>query len=323
MSEDAYQILGVARSASDAEIKKAYRKLAKELHPDRNPGDAGAEERFKDVSHAYDILSDAGKRKLYDEFGEAGLREGFDPEAYRQYQAWQSGGGASGARGGFSFADLFGDGPGGGVGFDLGDLFGGGAGRAGGSVFRGAPRRGRDIASTVRLEFTEAFHGCERELALRGPDGAERRLRARIPAGVVDGGKIRLRGQGEGSGDARGDLVLTVRVTPHPFFRREGPDLHLDLPVTPAEAFKGAKVKVPTPTGPVSVRIPPRSTSGAKLRVRGKGPVKKGTASGDLIVHLRVHVAPVVGEHADRVADLLEELDRLTGGESGREEILW
>ena len=286
---DLYKILGVSREVSPAELKKAYRRLAKELHPDRNPDDKKAEERFKDVSGAYTILSNAEKRKLYDQFGEMGLREGFDPEAYRA--ATQGAGGF----GGFDFGDIFdgatrgrrGRGRAGHVEFDLEDLFGSVA--PGRSAYVRAPQRGADLESEVTVDFRDAVLGCTKELSLRSSEG-ERTLKVRVPAGVRNDGKIRLRGQGgQGiQGGPPGDLVLRVKVRKHPHFSIRGKQLHVRVPVTPLEAYSGAKVNLPTPEGSVQLSIPAGSQNGSKLRLRGKGIQHKGKPQGDLIAHLEI-----------------------------------
>ncbi|MGD8609060.1 MAG: J domain-containing protein [Myxococcales bacterium] len=291
---DFYKTLGVSRDASPEEIKKAYRRLAKELHPDRNPDDKAAEERFKDVSSAYDVLSDADKRKLYDEFGEMGLREGFDPDAYRAAKQGFGGRGVGGA-GGFDFGDIFsaaarGGGSRGGASqfeFNLEDLFG--VGGPGPGAYARAPRRGADVESEITVDFRDAVLGSTKELSLRSAEG-ERTLKVRIPPGVRNDGKIRLRGQGGQGlhGGPAGDLVLTVRVRKHPYFSMKGKQLHVTVPVTPLEAYAGAKVSVPTPEGSVQLTIPAGSQNGAKLRLRGKGVAEKGGRRGDLIAHLEL-----------------------------------
>lgn len=321
--KDLYEVLGLKKGASDAEIKKAYRKLARELHPDRNPDDPRSEERFKDVGHAYQVLSDPDKRKLYDEFGEIGLREGFDPDAYRQYQQWQQGGaGMGGGAGGFRVEDIFGGQPAGGRGFrfNLDDLFGA-MGGAGGvqDIFGGqsrrrprAPSRGADLQSEVTVDFVDALRGTEKEISFSVPDAAadgRRSLKVKIPAGVKDGDRIRLKGQGLRSpqGGEPGNLVLTVRVNDHPHFWREDDDLHVSLPVTPLEAFRGTKVPVPTPTGEVTLAIPPGTQSGQKLRLRGKGAPDRKGGHGDLYVHVGITLPPR-SENADEVEKILEQL---------------
>lgn len=299
---DFYEILEVSREASPEEIKKSYRRLAKELHPDRNPDDKEAEDRFKDVSAAYAVVSDVEKRKLYDQFGEMGLRDGFDPEAY---QAAAQG---AGGFGGFDFGDIFGGavrGRGGGgrhVEFNLEDLFGG-AGPSRGGYVR-APQRGADIRSEVTIDFREAVLGCTKELSLRSAEG-ERTLKVRIPAGVRNDGKIRLRGQGGlgVNGGPAGDLVLGVKVRKHPYFSVRGKQLHVRVPVTPLEAYAGAKVTLPTPGGSVQLSIPAGSQNGSKLRLRGKGIQQKGKPKGDLIAHLEILVPE---GHSDEVEEALK-----------------
>lgn len=303
---DFYKILGVSREASPAEIKKAYRKLAKELHPDRNPDDAEAEDRFKDVSGAYTVLSDEEKRKLYDQFGEMGLREGFDPAAYQAA--------SQGARGfgGFDMGDIFSGGArgrrGSGQGvpfeFDLEDLFGGASGGRG--AYAQVARRGADLESEVSVDFRDAVLGCTKELSLRSSEG-ERTLKVRIPAGVRNEGKIRLKGQGGSgmNGGPSGDLLLKVHVRKHPYFSIRGKQLHVKVPVTPLEAYAGGKVSVPTPEGSVQLSIPSGSQNGAKLRMRGKGIEAKGKPRGDLIAHLEI-VLPAAGS-----AEVKEALERV------------
>jgi len=307
---DLYKVLGVARGSSPEEIKKAYRSLAKELHPDRNPDDKEAEERFKDVATAYDVLSDAEKRKLYDEFGEVGLREGFDPAAYQA--ATQGVGGF----GGVDFGDIFGGGARGRGGaqhfeFNLEDLLGGRVPGGGGYARR--PRRGGDLESEVTVDFRDAVLGCTKELNVRSSDG-EKTIKVRIPAGVRNGGKIRLRGQGApGSDSGRpGDLVLKVHVRKHPYFSIRGKQLHVKVPVTPLEAYAGAKVSIPTPEGSVQLSIPAGSQNGAKLRLRGKGFEDKKKARGDLIAHLEI-VLP--SEQTDAVKEALETVQEAFEGD--------
>ncbi|HEY6879518.1 MAG TPA: DnaJ C-terminal domain-containing protein, partial [Polyangiales bacterium] len=292
-------------------------KLARELHPDRNPNNAKAEERFKHVSYANDVLSDDKKRALYDEFGEVGLREGFDAEAARAMRGRARGAGGPG----FGFEEIFagaqrgGGGRRSGFGGTLEDLFGGGidelfgrgapAGGFGGRATTGA--KAPDQESEISVSFDEGFHGVERELTItEGPN--TRNIRVRIPAGVENGGKVRLRGQGAQAGTAAaGDIVLTVHVGEHKLFRREGQDLHVDVPVTLLEAWNGASIKVPTPDGEVSLKIPARVQSGGKLRLKGKGMPKRGGGRGDLFVHVQVRL-PDGHDHA-RIEKALAELE--------------
>jgi curved DNA-binding protein len=315
---DLYAELGLKKGASKDEIKKAYRKLARELHPDRNPNNSKAEERFKRVAYANDVLSDDKKRQLYEEFGEVGLRDGFDADAARAMRARARG---VGGPGGFNFDEMFAGAQRGanrrsGFGGTLEDLFGGGIdelfGRGGAPAagFGGrATTSGKapDQESEVTISFEEGFQGVERELSIT-EGTATRSIRVRIPAGVESGGKVRLRGQGAQAGTAvAGDIVLTVHVGEHKFFRREGEDLHLDVPVTLGEAWNGASIKVPTPDGEVSLKLPPRTQSGGKLRLKSKGMPKRGGGRGDLFAHIQVRL-PDGHDHA-RIEKAIAELE--------------
>jgi curved DNA-binding protein len=321
MARDFYGILGVSRGASADEIKKRYRKLAAKLHPDKNPGDKAAEAKFKEVNAAYEVLGDAKKRSLYDEFGEDALREGFDAERMRQYRAWSSQGGApGGVRGGnanmpFDINDFLrrgggsaaadGDfGEGGGVGDLFGDLFSGRKRKRG-------PARGADQESEITIDFSMAVKGGT--LTLRTSESPEP-ITVRIPAGAAQGSRLRLAGQGgkSPSGGTHGDLLLRIHVRPHPFFRREGMDLHLDLPITPGEAYDGAKVKVPTADGAVSLKVPPHTQSGQILRLKGKGVARKNAEPGDLYVHFQVHLPTA---ETDELRESVQKLDRAIPGD--------
>jgi curved DNA-binding protein len=310
MAEDLYAILGVPKNADADVVKKAYRKLAGKLHPDKNPGDAKMEARFKQVNHAYEVLGDAKKRQLYDEFGEEGLRDGFDPERVRAYKDWSSrqarsrGGPADEAGGTVNLEDLFGGTTSGGV----GDLFGDFMGRARRS--RG-PSKGPDLESEVTIDFASAVRGATLELRPQGVVGEP--VTVRIPPGANEGSRVRIPQQGgpSSNGGPRGDLVLSVHVTPHPYFRREGDDIHLDLPLTVAEAYRGAKVRVPTFEGAVTLKVPPGSQSGQSVRLRGKGIAKKGRPAGDLYVRFMIQIpkgeGADVGALIDRIAELQTE----------------
>lgn len=288
MARDLYAVLGVSKTASADDIKKKFRKLAAKFHPDRNPGDAQAEAKFKELSNAYDVLGDEKKRALYDEFGEVALREGFDPEQARQYQRWAGqaarGGGGQAGEVPFDLEDLFGGGGApGGVGSVIEDLFGGRFGR------RRGPVKGQDLVSEITIDFVSAVRGTTVNLQ---PQGVGQPVTVRIPAGANQGSRVRVRGQGgKGSGNAPpGDLILKINVRPHPFFRREGNDLHVDIPITIAEAYKGARVRVPTPDAPVMLKVPERAQSGQIVRLRGKGIARRGREPGDLYVHFQVQV---------------------------------
>jgi curved DNA-binding protein len=300
MAADLYQELGVEKSATEAEIKKAYRKLASKLHPDKNPGDKRAETKFKAVNRAYQTLSDSKKRALYDEFGETALREGFDPNAARAYQRASEGGFGGGARsgaGGFRIEDIFGTG-GGGIGDLFGEMFSSRGGRG------NARAKGSDIASEVTIDFAQAVRGTEIKLTLQ--NGGEP-VTVRIPPGATDGDRVRLSGHGQPSpfGGAPGDLVLAIRVRAHPVFERRELDLYLDLPITVGEAYRGAKVKVPTPDGAVTLTVPKHAQSGQTLRLKGKG-VHRGQNVGDLFVRFLVRFPDNDSKDVERAVDELE-----------------
>ncbi len=274
--KDLYALLGVEKTASTDEIRKAYRALARKYHPDVNPGDHQAEEQFKEISAAYEVLSDADKRKLYDEFGDEGLQGGFDPEQARAYQQWRRTRESAGRP--FS-AESFED-------FDLNDLFGGGFSARGQGAER--PRRGRDAVAEVELDLLQAIRGTE--VRLVAPSG-EHEVTVRIPPGADDGDRLRVAGRGTpgARGGPNGDLWVEVRLRPHPYFGRKKLDLTLRLPVTLEEAYCGARVEVPTPDGKVMLTIPPRSQSGSRLRLKGKG-VERAGSRGDMYVELDVRL---------------------------------
>lgn len=308
MAEDLYSVLGVTKSSDAEAIKKAYRKLAQKLHPDKNPGDKQAEARFKAVNHAYDVLSDPKKRKLYDEFGEEGLREGFNAEQARAYRSWSSRGGGGGVPGGgfgggaVNLEDLFGGAAGGnGVGDMFGDLFG--------RARRRGPTKGSDLQSEITIDFASSLHGTTVELRPRGGGGAP--VTVRIPPGADEGDRVRIPGQGAPSpnGGPPGDLVLEIHVEKHPNFRREGLDLHLDLPITLAEAYGGAKITVPTPDGPVKLSVPAGAQSGTTVRLRGKGVSRKAKEPGDLYVRFFVHIPTVRTPEAEELVKKLAALE--------------
>lgn len=263
MPRDPYEVLGLSRTASDEEIKKAYRKLAAKHHPDRNPGDKAAEATFKDVSAAYETLSDPDKRKRFDQFGHAGA--GFpggggggpqmDPQAAQDLFASMFGGGGPGA------------------GFDLGDLLGGG--RRKGGHRRRPPE---EIEGEVQVPFDTAANGGAVEISVGGRD-----IEVRVPAGISEGKRLRVPASATGSAD----LILTVRVQPHPYFTRDGNDLLLEVPISVSEAVLGTRVEVPTIAGDrLTVRIPPGTSGGARVRLTGKG-----VGGGDQYLTVKV-VAP-------------------------------
>ena len=303
---DLYQQLGIQRGASEAEIKKAYRSLAKQLHPDRNKDNPKAAERFAQVTRAYDLLSDKDKRARYDR-GE--IDEDGNP---RMPFGGGFGGGGGGAR------------PGGGGGFeghpggvtadaaDLSDLFEGlfGAasqgrrgGAGGGGPFGGfgrarAPQKGADVAYRLKVPFVDAATLKEQRVTLSGG----KTIDLKLPRGVDDGSKIRLSGQGQEGPGGRGDAIVTIEIASHPFFVREGKNIRLNLPITLKEAVLGAKVKVPTPEGPVMLTVPKASSSGKVLRIKGRGFSGKDGQRGDLLVQLGVDV-PKDDEALSRFAE--------------------
>ncbi|MBW3576040.1 MAG: DnaJ domain-containing protein [Actinobacteria bacterium] len=274
LGKDHYEVLGVAEEASHEEIQRAYRRLARRHHPDANPGDAGAEERFKEISAAYEVLSDPVKRREYDQVRRSGhAAGGFDSGAGTFRVTVDDLGDLGG------FGDL------GDLGDLLGDLFGGRRPASG--------RQGHDLEARLDLSFEDAVFGVTTEVQARDTAGSTRSVRVRVPAGVEDGQRIRVAGLGgPGLDDGPpGDLYVTVRVAPHALFGRSGRDLTLTLPVTYPEAALGAEVKVPTLDGePVTVRIPPGTPTGRTLRVRGRGVPRPGGHRGDLLVTIEVAV---------------------------------
>ncbi|TSB22011.1 molecular chaperone DnaJ [Streptomyces sp. NBC_01525] len=379
VEKDYYKVLGVPKDATDAEIKKAYRKLARENHPDANTGDSGAEARFKEISEANDILGDPKRRKEYDEaralFGNGGFRPG------------PGGGGGSFN---FDLGDLFGgtqgqQGSGGGFGGGLGDVFGGLFNRGGATGTRTQPRRGHDIESEVTLSFTEAVDGATVPLRMsskepckacsgtgdtngtprvcptcvgtgqvsRGAGGgfsltdpcadckgrgliaenpcevckgsgratSARTMQVRIPAGVSDGQRIRLRGKGTPGehGGPAGDLYVVVHVQPHPVFGRKGDNLTVTVPVTFPEAALGGEVRVPTLGGPpVTLKIAPGTPNGRTMRARGKGSTRKDGTRGDLLVTVEVIVPKGLG---DKAKESLESYREATADQDPRAEL--
>lgn len=317
-----YEVLGVARDASAEEIKKVYRRLARETHPDLNPGDAKAEARFKDVSVAYEILSDPERRKQFDEFGEISLEAGFDAERARAARdRFSSRFGSPDMEGygeGFAFGgleDLL-------RGFGAQGGFGGGARSAGGATGRGMRFRmdGPDVEASMTLGFVEAVKGGEKRIGIARPraDGGrlEEEITIRIPPGVTDGGKLRIPGKGgEGmQGGAPGDLWVYVRVEPHPVFERSGRDLELELPITLAEAVRGGRVEIPTLEGRATLTIPPGTSSGSRLRLRGQGvPASKSAPAGDLYARIKIVVPKDAAAKLGEVLEGLEQPDPREG----------
>jgi curved DNA-binding protein len=298
--QDLYQELGVARDASVEDIKKAYRKLASTLHPDKNPGNEKAETRFKNVNRAYHVLVDPEKRKLYDEFGEDALREGFDADAVRAYRRAAGSGGRVRFRrnggGGVNFEEVFGNQGAGGFGDLFGDLFGGARGRRPQTATKGS-----DVISEVTVDFVSALRGAE--LRLRLQDGGSE-VTVRVPPGAGEGDKVRVPGHGAPGafGGPHGDLLIVVHVGPHPYFERDGLDLYLDLPITVAEAYRGAKIRIPTPEGDVTLSVPRHAQSGQVVRLKGRG-VKRKNEQGDLYVRFLVRTPDQESEELDKAVE--------------------
>ncbi|HEX2054617.1 MAG TPA: DnaJ C-terminal domain-containing protein [Actinomycetota bacterium] len=308
IEKDYYAVLGVDKSASAADIKKAYRKLAQKYHPDANQGDAKSEDKFKEVSAAYDVLSDPKQKEEYDRIREMVAAGGFRAGGPGGFGGFGGFGGQGGSRVRVdNINDIFGSG---GFGDLFGDLFGNSGGAASG--FGGArAMRGQDLETETSLSFEEALEGVQVELYLTEPNGTPRTIKARIPAGVTDGARIKLAGKGAAgeNGGPRGDLYVKVRVRPHKFFGRKNKDLTLSLPVTFAEAALGAQIDVPTLNGgPVKLKIPAGTSSGKTFRVKGKG-VPSGKDKGDLLVTVQVAVPERLNREAKNLIERLAELE--------------
>ncbi len=321
---DYYDVLGVSKGAAGDEIKKSYRKLARKFHPDVNKNDPAAETKFKEVQEAYDVLSDAKKRSSYDQFGHEGVNSAAAAQAAAS--AAQAGRGT----GGFRYAPQT---PGGGtVDFgqvDLNDLFEnfmGGGGRPRGGAKRGAGQRrapmgnpfgggadedgaavGSDITYPVTITFEQALRGTTVEVRLRSPDGVtDETISVKIPPGVQEGSKVRARGKGQPGQTGRGDLIIVTHVEPHAYFKREGFDILLDLPVSASEAVNGATISVPTIDGRVELRIPAGIASGKRLRIKERGVVQKGGTRGDQYCRILVQLPPGLTEEEKKQIATME-----------------
>jgi curved DNA-binding protein len=307
MARDYYEVLGVARTATADEIKKAHRKAARKFHPDMNKNNPAATEKFKEIQEAYDVLSEPQKRQNYDQFGHAGVNAGPAPSGGSDpFRRARGGGGSTWQAnpnvtvedfdfGGGNYSDMF------------EQLFGGNR-RGAGRGSRAAPppqQRGQDIEHPVTLTFEQAARGSMLPLQINR-DGNIETIEIKIPAGVKDGSRIRIKGKGQqGNGDP-GDLYIITAVQAHPYFRREGLDVYLELPVSVYEALLGTKVEVPTLDGPVSLTIPPGTGAGAKLRIKARG-IARGEEKGDQYVQIKVAVPKDLDDQDKAAIEALEK----------------
>lgn len=285
--KDYYKLLGVERSTSAEEIAKAYKKLARKHHPDLNPGDSSAEEKFKEINEAYEVLKDPEKRKLYDQLG-PNWKDGQQFQGAPGYENMNFNFNGQNF-GGAGFSDFFeavfgqaarGQGGGGGRGGFGPDPFGG---------FSSRQRRGRDVEAELSVTLEDAIKGGRRTITLTMPQG-DRTLEVNVPAGIREGGKLRLSGQGDSApGGSAGDLFLRIKYEPHSLFRTEGDSIHYDLPLSPWEAVLGTKARVPTLEGEIELTIPAGTSSGRKFRLRGKG-LGVGASRGDQMVQVQIKV---------------------------------
>jgi DnaJ-class molecular chaperone len=320
MAEDYYKTLGIAKNASPAEIQKAYYDLAKKYHPDKNPDDKTAKKKFQQVQAAFDVLSNAEKREMYDRYGSSFETRGQGAGGPQYTHTWGGGPGAGfgGANAGpedFDFSQFFGERFGAGGQGDAGpagisDLFKQFRRGGGGRAAKGAAgaKKGEDLLHEIQVPFSTAVMGGEVSFGVQRPSGKVDTISVKVPAGIEDGKKIRVRGQGgaAGRGGTPGDIVLTIHVQPHLYYQRRGNNLLVRVPVTLGEAVAGAKIDVPTPQGTVALQVPPGTSSGTKLRVKGHGVTPKNTPAGDLLAEVQV-VLPKTLSPADR--DALKEID--------------
>jgi len=325
MAEDYYKTLGVPRNASQADIQKAYRELARKYHPDMNPNDKTAKKKFQQIQAAFDVLNNSEKREMYDRYGSSFDTMGAGgPHPQGTYTwSWSPGGAGPG---GFAPEDIdlsqflgerFGQEASGG----FGDIFSQFRRAAGKSRRSPAPSRGGDLVQEIQIPFTTAVAGGEIHISLQHPGGKTETLAVKIPAGIEDGKKIRIRGHGAPGprGAPPRDVLLTGRVAPHPFFQRRGNQLLVRVPVTLGEAALGAKIDLPTPRGTVTLSVPPGTSSGAKLRMKGHGVAPKNGASGDLLAEIQI-VLPKELTEADRQA--IREIDQ-RHAQNPRRDLRW
>lgn len=289
--KDYYKILGVDRSADATDIKKAYRRLAVQYHPDKNPGDKAAEEKFKEVTEAYQVLSDPEKKRMFDNFGSAGPG-GFHPGGFGGAGGggpYQQGFDFNWSQGGPSPQDIFND--------IFGDIFGGaGPGRGAGAGFGSRQRKGADLKYTLNVSLEDVANGCTRLISfIRQRSGKEdqARLSVNVPAGVKHGQRLKLSKEGDTpvNGGEAGDLYVVVHLNPHPLFERRDKDLLMELPLSFVDAILGKEVKIPTLSGVASLKVPPGTSAGQMFRLKNKGfPALKGSSRGDMLVKVAVDV---------------------------------
>ena len=322
MAEDYYQTLGVSRDASAADIQKAYRKLARKVHPDLNPDDKTAKAKFQEVQRAFDVLNDASKRELYDRYGssfESMGAAGGGPRGGRG--AWGSGAGGEEVDFSQLFGERFGGGDPSGV---FGDIFSQFRRAGAGGRRRAAPARGADVSAEIEIPFGISVLGGETQISLQRPDGQVESLSVKIPAGISEGKKIRLRGKGEAiEGATPGDLLITVHVSGHPWFTRNGDNLEVRLPVTLAEAALGAKVDVPTPRGTIALTIPPGTSSGKRLRVKGHGVAGRNGKAGDLYAEIQIVLPAKLDEQSIELVKQLDAHTESTDPQQPRKDLRW
>lgn len=320
MADDYYATLGVSRSASSEEIQKAYRRLARKYHPDLADDKEAAKQKFQKVQHAYDVLSDPQKRQLYDQYGPE-FAQGRNPFQGGQMpngmDLEQMFGGRQMPPGGFEeiLKQVFG-------GAATGGFSGGFPGGGGRQAHPGRPEKGDDVEQRITIPFATAVLGGKHQLSLQRSSGKVENITVSIPAGIADGKKIRLRGQGRSSrsGGPRGDMFVKISIAPHPIYRRQGDNLIVELPISIFEAVHGAKIDLPTPHGEVTVTVPPNSSSGRRLRLKGMGIHKAEGKSSDLLVELKLVVPQNLDEHQLK---LLQEFSESVADQDPRVEIKW
>ena len=329
--KDHYQTLGVGRSASPDEIKRAYRKLSKKYHPDRNPDDAAAEHRFKEVQQAYEVLRDADKRAQYDEFGDVAVGQFHTHPGGQRVYEW-GGGSTVNVEDMEELFTMFGFGGGKPRPSVFDQFFGRGGRRAGPSRPRpqpvAQPLRGANEEKTLNLTFKQACVGATVTVRLKKPrdPSSVETLEVKVPPGIEDGRKIRIAGRGHpgANGGKAGDLLLVCAIKPHPHFTRQGDDIYLDVPVTISEAVLGAKIEVPSLDGPVTVTIPPGTTGGAKLRLRGRGVRHaNGGSRGHQYVVIQVVPPASLSEEQQRLFEALREQEKQDADQNPRAKLNW